>query len=265
MNILIVRYAQGAAGKFLMSLLMGSADVAHYDQKIEANKNTNTLMEYIKRSFKDLDNWLTNEPNPIPVWNLYWISAKMPRGEDQTYTEWLTKAQEEASAYFWDSVKQNKVILLQINKSTLPLAYQDCKSVAIVSDPKGLKFNRKAVWYKHYAVVDDKIHIKNNDPKYTGGGATMSKIITQFNNPIFSEQSVLSYYRNNIWSNETLKYFSDPTNFRCPKINLSSILDNEKIYDAVVKLCNDIDITPPDKDYVNQAHQHWINLHNFKH
>lgn len=263
MNICLVRYAQGAGGKFLMSLLMGSPDVAHYDSAVEQNKNKTALMKYITKSFNSLDSWLANEPNPVPVWNLHWISAKMPRGEDQTYSEWLVQAQEEATDYFWQCVNENKMILLQLNKPTIPLAYQDFKSFAIVSDPAGLKFNRKAVWYKHFGVVDGKIHIKNNDPTQHGGGQAISKVMAQFNNPVYVNETVLQYYRKNIWHDEWLKYFSQQQNFHGITIPLSSFIHKDQIQDAVKTLCKRLDITPPDQEYVADAFDYWINLHKF--
>lgn len=263
MNICLVRYAEGAGGKFLMSLLMGSPDVAHYDSTVEENKTHQTLMNYIYKSFSSLDSWLANEPNHIPVWNLHWISAKMPRGEDQSYSEWLVQAQDEATDYFWQCVEQNKMILLQVNKPTIPLAYQDFKSFSIVSDSAGLKFNRKATWYKHFGVVDGMIHIKANDPTLHGGGKAINKIIAQFDNPVYVNESVLQFYRKNIWHNERLRYFSQQQNFHGTTIPLSSIINSDTIQDAVEKLSKQLEILPPDQNYVAEAHNYWIKLHEF--
>ena len=99
-KFLLIRFNEGSAGKFLMSLLMGSDSVAHYDSTIEQPKDNQSLLNYVKRSFQGFDRWIATEPNPVPVWNIHWISNKMPRGNNQTLNEFNKQLELEASDYF---------------------------------------------------------------------------------------------------------------------------------------------------------------------
>jgi hypothetical protein len=263
-NFLFVRFNEGAAGKFLLSLLMGSQSVAHFNQSIEENKTNDQLLTYVYDSFGSFDSWLKTEPNPVTCWNIHWISNKLSRGSGQTTNDFNTQLQTDASAYFWKSVSLNKHILIVNNKIVPPVAYQNLAPVVIINDRAALRFLRKSVWFKHYGVRSNKIYLKINDPDMYP--EPTKSIMKGFDNPIFVDESVFSFYRRVIWDNPHTKFFASRDNF--PKnsifINLSEILDITKLVPAIDLLCNQVGTVPVNHDYIRQAHAHWIRLHTFK-
>ncbi len=259
-----MRFNEGAAGKFLLSLLMGSRSVAHFDQSIEENKTNDQLLSYVRNSFSSFDSWLKTEPNPVTPWNIHWISNKMSRGSSQTITDFNTQLQTDASEYFWKSVSINKHILIVNNKPVPPVAYQNLAPLVIINDQPSLKFLRKSLWFKHYGVKDNKIYLKINDPDMYP--EPTRSIMKGFNNPMFVDESVFSFYRRVLWDNPNTKFFANQDNF--PEnsifINLSKILDITKLVPAIDLLCEQLGIAPIDHGYLHQAHAHWIRLHTFK-
>lgn len=263
-KFLLTQFNEGAAGKFLMSLLMGSDSVAHFDQNVEKNKTILSLTDYVQKSFQSFDHWLVNEPNPTSVWNIYWISNKMERGATQSPKDFKKQLATEASEYFWQCVQNNKRILIVSNKTILPAAYQHVKPLVIINERKSLKFIRKSLWYKHYGIQDNKIYLKINDPEMIP--EPTRSIMKRFNNPIHLNESVLSFYRRVLWKNPNTRFFSDQDNFNKNSIfiNLSEILDINKLVPAIDRICKNLGISQVDHTYIQQAHAHWINLHTFK-
>lgn len=247
-----------------MSLLMGSNSIAHFDSTIDQNKNLNLLLDYVKKSFASFDHWLATEPNPVPVWNIHWISGKMSRGENQSWHDFQNQLNTDASDYFWSSVKNQKYVMMVCNKVQLPIAYQNLKNITIINDILSLKFVRKSVWYKHYGIKNNMIHVKINDPDlYPEPTKTIMK---QFNNPIYADESIYKFYRRTIWNNSCTDFFSNPQNFHNTKnlnINLTDILCDKKIINVVNQITDYLNADTVDPDYIVRAHRHWLNLHKF--
>lgn len=247
-----------------MSLLMGSNSIAHFNPSIEQNKNTDQLLNYVKNSFIEFSHWLANEPNPVPTWNIHWISGKMSRGENQSWETFCQQLKSDASEYFWNCVREQKYIMMVCNKIQLPVAYQNLKTVTIINDPRSQKFLRKSLWYKHYGIKNNKIHLKINDASlYPEPTKTIMK---QFDNPVYLNESVYKFYRRSIWNNPYTNFFSTPCNFSTEKnltINLSDILCQSNIVNVVNQITDYLEACPIDSNYIKLAHHHWINLHRF--
>lgn len=263
-NFLLVRYNEGAAGKFLLSLLMGSSSVAHFNKAVEQQKTHDQLVSYVQQSFGSFDNWLLAEPNPVTAWNIHWISNKLDRGSDQPLEEFNAQLLAEASDYFWQSVSNHNRILLISNKTSVPVAYQDLSPVVIINDQPALKFLRKSLWLKHYGIKDNKIYVKINDPKMYP--EPTKDIMKKFNNPTYLNESIFKFYRRVIWQNPNTNFFANQTNF--PKdsnfIKLSEILDINQLLPAIDCMCNNLGIENINHSYIQQAHAHWIGLHTFQ-
>ena len=92
-KFLIFRFAPGAAGNFVSSMLQCSPEVAHMSSEEQSNKPNNNWIQYFKKVFHDdLANWTYKEPSSvynwgtknifsqkclyIPVWNDAVTSAK---------------------------------------------------------------------------------------------------------------------------------------------------------------------------------------------
>lgn len=257
----------GGAGRFLTSCLMASSSVAHFDRGIEQNKTEELCLDYVKHKFTNsLDWWLKTEPNAIDAWNLSFISSKYPRGDNLSLDEFVANTKEQCTDYFWESIDSNKLIGINYHKTTNPVYFQQAKNIVVIVDPASVKWLHRANWYKHYAVTDQGIHIKINDPVYFN--SVMGRYFSQFNNPIYSDEHFYSFVKKNIINCKFKDAFLVKENFEhLPNvefINLSDILDKERFVENVQQIAKKLELQPISASFLESAHQHWDQCHNFK-
>jgi hypothetical protein len=271
MNIpqfLVVRYANGSAGKFLVNLLMSSKSAAHFEPTVEQNKTDISCIGYTQQHFVgDLDNWLIHEPKHSDAWNLHHISSNYGRGEQLTADEFLSIAKQDATDYFWESVNNGKCIPFVWNKPTVPEFFKSAKFITIIIDPDSVKWYHRARWYKQYSVKDNKIHIKEHDPKYNSTSVT--KYYDQFNNSYIVDQHPFSFIKQNILRSPKKLLFQNCDTFinqpiNQEFINLSDILNVERCRQRVYELCIKFNLEPISDNLITECHKHWLNCHNFK-
>jgi hypothetical protein len=268
-DFLVVRYAPGAAGKFLTSLLMASHSVAHFDKNIEHNKNSTQCIDYFHQHFPNvIGDWLKYEPKHTDAWNLNFLSMTYPRNDTLSQLEFNKMAVDNGSQYFWESVTQNKLIPWTTNKNTVPDFFKYSKFVTILIDEKSVKWYHRAKWYKHYAIEYGRIYNKTSDPQFHS--QTMHQYYEKFKheNKIFVDESFQSFVRTNIIKNPIKYIFMDKSNFNQPVdqvfVNLSDLLSVEKCIEAVNQICKEFSLYPVPRDVIIEGHRHWASCHDFK-
>lgn len=265
-KFLLVQYAPGSAGKFLISLLMSSKDVAHFDPTINQNKTIDNCTSYIKEHFtSQIGDWLKYEPRNIDAWNLHFVSTKYSRGHDMSYNQFIDTAQQEASPYFWEQVNNEKIIVTPWHKAYVPDFYKDAKIVTILIDKKSEKWFHRALWTKLYGIDDGKIHLKMNDPEFN---PPMQQYFAKFNNPTHSDEHFFSFVKREILKDQFKKEYTD-SNFSSSSnnqafINLSDLLDTESCVHNVARVCQELGIGLVPEDLVRNGQIHWNQCHNFK-
>jgi len=258
-KFLIVRYTHGSAGTFLTSILQSSLSVAHCDPEVAANRNKENYLRFIKKHFtKDMYHWLANEPRPQNVFNLHFISARFPRGDNLSSEEFLKLCQSDASERFWQAVDNNQSIPMIWCKKFIPAFFDNPKVVTIIIDKKANKWFHRALWYKKYGIRDQKIHLKDDDPYFNPCRAEHYK---KFNNPYLLDQHPISFIKKNIIKSEEKKLFSDAENFNdveCGEhVFLSEILDEDLLVKAVNRICKNLNLLPIDEGIIRDLFRHW--------
>jgi|694.fasta_scaffold154741_3 hypothetical protein len=265
---LLIRHAPGGGGKFLMSVLMASSSIAHFDSTIEQNKTDKKCLDYIKEKFtSNIDDWLKIEPDSIDAWNLHFISTKYPRGETLDIDQFINLANSEATNHYHNSLSRKKLICMSWLKLSVPEYFIGAKNIVIIVDKKSMRWLHRAHWYKHYAVSDRGIHLKINDPKYHHT-STMVSYARKFNNPIYLLDSPRTFIKENIINCGVKKIFSEPDNFKnlinkC-YVNLSDIIDENSFINLIKHITKNLNLHDIDQTFVRNAHKHWISCHNFK-
>lgn len=265
-KFIVVKYPPAAAGKFLISLLMSSVDVAHYDPMIENNKTSENCIDYIKNSFtSNLKDWLHNEPKDKVAWNTSFFSNKYDRGNSLTLENFIEQAKETCTDHFHNSVKNNKLIPLVWHKTVTAPFFAESKILTILVDKESEKWHHRALWNKLYGVKNNRIHLKINDPDYN---PTMKSFFNKFNNPIYSEESFYTFVKNNIVKNEFVDPFKNknniPDDVNQKIILLSHLLGENTFKKTIYEIFNFLGITPPDKKLIDFAYSHYAMCHNFK-
>jgi hypothetical protein len=261
-NFVIVRFAPGAAGRFLITMLMGSDDVAHYDSNCKTIKEK---LNYLKTSFtKDLDRWLLTEPSDKLAWGITFVSNKYPRGNNLSISEFEALSKEHCTPWYFENVALGKKIIIPWNKSAIPVFYKGA-SISIIIDKPSKRWFHRAHWIKHYGLINGKIHLKENDPAVHR--APLDKIVRQFNNPIYSNEKFISFVKKNVVGTDINKLFYDINNLEHANndisINLSSLLNESQCLNVINNLCIQLRLKLIDQTYLKEGFNHWRNLHSF--
>jgi hypothetical protein len=265
-KFLVVQYAPGSAGKFLLSLLMSSDSVSHFDPTVSQNKTANSCVQYIRDHFTgNISDWIKFEPNHVNAWNLHFISTKYPRGDDLTMQDFERLAQSEASEHFWNEVDSNKIIAMPWHKCNIPGFFQDSKLVAVMIDKKAEKWFHRALWEKLYGCKNGMIHLKMNDPDFN---LPMKEYFKKFNNPVYTDEKFYSFVKREILMNNSKAQFSLSNNFAASEnrifINLSDLLSLPGCTRAVHKICQSFGLAAIPDEIISAGWTHWFNCHNFK-
>jgi hypothetical protein len=265
-KFLLVQYAPGSAGKFLMSLLLGSNNVAHFDPVVDQDKTIDRCISYILQHFKQpIGDWCKYEPHHNSSWNLHFVSTKHSRGDDLSYRQFMAHAQQEASEYFWEQVANEKIITVAWHKTYIPEYYADSKIITILIDKKAEKWFHRALWLKLYGCKDGKIHLKMNDAEFN---PHMQQYFKKFNNPMYSDEPFFSFVKREILKNQFKKEYTDKNNFDNnifrSFVNLSDLLTVESCVATVNRICRELDFVSVPEEIVRSGHAHWVSCHNFK-
>jgi hypothetical protein len=265
-RFLLVQYAPGSAGRFLISLLMGSKDVAHYDPVIDHNKTIAGCTSYIEKHFiRQIGDWLKHEPSPHNTWNLHFISTKYSRGNDMSYDQFMLQAKQEASSYFWKQVVEQKIIVTPWHNTVIPDFYKDSKIVTILIDKNSEKWFHRAVWAKLYGIKDGRIHLKMHDPDFN---PPMQQYFKKFNNPIYNDERFFKFAKEKILKDTFKTEYMDQNNFM-PNINqafinLSDLLSVDSCVANVNRVCQELKIDQIPEEIIRNGQMHWASCHLFK-
>jgi len=268
-QFLVARYANGSAGKFLLTLLMSSKSVAHFDPNIEQNKTTEACLDYVCSHFiTNIGDWLKHEPKHSDAWNLHQVSANYSRGNSLTESEFLKISEQDATEHFWNSVTNKKLVPFVWHKLEVPEFFKHSKFITIVIDPAAVKWFHRARWYKQYGIIDNAIHIKEQDSSYNS--AKLKMYYDQFGLKYITDQHPYTFIKKNIINDPKKKLFQNASTFVDTVesqvfVNLSEILHVDRCVEKITQICNTFNIDPVHKDLIVDSHAHWLSCHNFKH
>jgi len=265
-KFIVVKYPPGGAGKFLISIIMSSRDVAHYDPDVENDKTPENCIAYIRNSFTPMiKNWMLNEPNDKFTWNTTFYSNKYARGNDLTLDEFVERAKTTCTEHFHNCVSKNKFIPLVWHKVNTAPFFADSKVLFIRVDNSAEKWHHRALWNKLYGTKNGKIHLKINDPEYN---LPMKEIMSKFKNPIYSEDTFYTFAKKNIINNEfAIPFSKDKEIVPQPNqkiIKLSDILNSSLFHSLAADIFKFLEIEPADEKVLKFAHAHWCSCHLFK-
>lgn len=167
--IIFVRYAPGACGTFLLTLLQTCNNVACWNPDLESckqNDNFDNLFYnwFITKYTKDLHKHITHEPHH--PYKLDFFSAKNPWGNDITEQQFIRLLAQNNDQLFLDNIQQQKYTALRLNKSCVPLFATGSKIINVVIDPASEKWLNRTRWVKLYGKEKDHYIVKEDHPEY---------------------------------------------------------------------------------------------------
>lgn len=267
---LIIRFAPGAAGNMLSSLLQCSPEVAHWDESQQKIKPKNQWLNYFQQVFPtDIDKWLYHEPIGRLKWGTRDIfSAKYPRGNELSVTEFLKLEQIHCNKYYHQQKSIGNYLPVFWHKECLPAYFENSFAILIRIDSGSLRWFDHAVYHKHHKIVQANrdgvlVQLLENRPDI---------VIKQFKyNAEFEKRwpTFRNFVRERISKNPFRSQYQHPESmprWHIPDlmVNLSELLCKDKILNVYSKTCDFLKITPVlSESELTLLHGYWIDLHNF--
>jgi hypothetical protein len=263
--LLFVRYAPGAAGNFLISILQTSNKLPCWDIQVENSKSTLQFEEFFKNWFSkcfqpDLENHIKYEPHH--PYQLDFVSAKHPRGDDLSVEEFIEELKNRQDQLFLSNIQCQQQTVMRLNKSNVPRWGLGNPIINIVVDSLSKKWFYKIRYIKLFGRDSNGWLSKENHPDYLL--AKFKKIqfrniyhfqISKFallKNFVIGESAVLPFYDYN-------KLLEPTSNQHCKqyKVNLSNLLDPSTNVDTILWLFEQLELGEPNKKLIEWACNHY--------
>jgi hypothetical protein len=264
-KLLFVRYPPGGAGNFLISLLQIDPQVASWDPELQRSKGTakfscNYQSWFAQHFQPDLDNHLKYEPHH--PYQLDFVSAKHPRGDELTRTEFVTNLQQRGDKEFLSNIDNNLFTVMRLNKPQIPVWGQEQICVNITVDTAAGSWFRKTRYLKLFGRERDHWISKENHPDFLKAKFKIVHFKNQyeFNMPrnkfyrefVAGEPAILPFY--NIDA-----LLAPPSNRSCDQMSipLSHVLDVEKMIQHLQQIHAIMGLDSVDQGLVRWAHNHY--------
>ena len=263
--LLFVRYAPGSAGNFLISILQTSNKLPCWDIQVENSKSTLQFEEFFKNWFSkcfqpDLENHIKYEPHH--PYQLDFVSAKHPRGDDLSVEEFIEELKNRQDQLFLSNIQCQQQTVMRLNKSNVPRWGLGNPIINIVVDSLSKKWFYKIRYIKLFGRDSNGWLSKENHPDYLL--AKFKKIqfrniyhfqISKFallKNFVIGESAVLPFYDYN-------KLLEPTSNQHCKqyKVNLSNLLDPSTNVDTILWLFEQLELGEPNKKLIEWACDHY--------
>lgn len=259
--LLFVRYAPGAAGNFLIAILQTSHKLPCWDGQVEQSKGTAQFEIVFKNWFskcfqQDLENHIKHEPHH--PYQLDFVSAKHPRGDDLSAEEFVEELKKRQDQLFLNNIDCGKQTVMRLNKPTIPQWGLGNSVVNIVVDKTSKKWFHKIRYIKLFGKDKDGWISKENHPDYLV--AKFKKI--QFRNPYCFQISKFTFLKNFIIGESAIlpfynytKLLEPVTNQDCNQyqINLSCLINPNTSVDTMIWLFEQLDLGTPNKQLIEWA------------
>lgn len=262
--IIFVRYAPGACGTFLLTLLSTAPQAACWDPHVQELKNSNNFAQHFLKWFKkkftyDLQNHLKHEPHH--PYKIDFFSAKHPRGNNIDQTEFIELLKQRNDLLLLNNIQQNKNTLLRLNKSVVPDWGCGNPVVNIVIDHSSKKWLHRARCTKLFGYHDCSFILKEEHPDFLKA----KNYNLNFGNKYQVHDTPLSFYKKYVVNDPVVQMFRDQqlitqhsSNAQCAQhwINLGDILNSVVAVDRIQQLADQLQLTV-DSSLIKACYQHY--------
>ena len=178
---MLVRYPNGAGGKFLISSLFLFDHIAHWKPEVQANDLT--YMTWFEETWPDcVSEWMRVEPNQ--PWHLDFYSRRLFRNNDLDKSTFNRMVRDQASAYFHRCWSEQLIIVDHWHKRSVPEFFSNAQFIEITLDEPSLEAykinvrNKVFIWDQERRIVISTM----DHPDWAWDAKTLNHI-HQYNNP----------------------------------------------------------------------------------
>lgn len=268
---MILRFAPGAAGNMLASILQCSPEVAHWSADQQCQKPNNAWTDYFRQVFTpDINRWVYYEPCGQLQWGTRKIfSAKYPRGNKISLEDFLELEQSQCNSYYHQQKQANRYLPIFWHKEIMPEYFKNSRSLIIQLDDASLRWFDRAVYHKHYKIIstrdDNKVRVQllENRPEIVPD-KFQTQVDFEKEWPSFRKFIQEKIYQNPYRAQYRLPHVMSSWNIPSMTVPLSALLDHEQIYHQYCGICDFFDISVClSKKECESLHAYWRGLHAF--
>lgn len=269
-RFLITRFAHGAGGKFLSTVLQTSRVVDHWCDIIQNHKQHELfaalVTEHCRRSFpQDHSQHLRSEP--MVPYNTDLYSVGYPRGDDVSLADYIDNAFNTGDCRLMRAIENGLLINLTFNKPSLPRFCHVSRAVTItIESAQELEWLHQTLWSKHFLVTDRDIRYLPSDPAYCN--IRSLPVVLQWANPYrFDLDQRQQLWRTMVVENEMNRWYHDPALFEpLDQINgidninipLRHMLDPTEFLVSIQGIFAHHELGTPDLDAIAAMHEIWL-------
>lgn len=224
------------------------------------------VLQYVKRSFpEDLSQHMKQEPMVPYSTDLY--STRYPRGNEVTLDQYLSHAIQIDDRRLLACIDNQLLINLVFHKPTIPTFCDGSNVVTILTTTENEKnWVVRALEHKHFLEINSQLHYLPADPDYCS--FVSLPVVLKYNNPykfdLADRERVLDQY---VVNTDTNHWYDDPEKFveydkehnlnNC-FINLSDILDAEKLIAEVERIFDHFHLGKTNSKLIRAMHDVWF-------
>jgi hypothetical protein len=256
-QFLIVRYPNGAGGKFLIASLMMFEQIAHWIPRVQYG--IWPYIEWFESAWPEkMSSWVTQEPNQ--PWNLDFYSRRWFRNNDQTEVWFNTQVEKYCSKYFFECWDKNLIIIDHWHKKTIPKFFCRSRFIDINLPSRCLDTYKNFVRNKLFLYDQERqIIISTMDhPEYSWNSRTQQNTKIFKNQYEFPVKDYDSWFYEHLVQQHWVKPFIDPveddTSFL--SLDFDQLLDVSGYIDIMLNL-SDIFDQKLDQDLLMKMHTIW--------
>jgi hypothetical protein len=269
-KFLITRFAYGAGGKFLSTVLQTSTRVAHWCDALERHKQdkmfADLCIEYCRRSFPHQHS-AHLQCEPMVPYNTDLYSVGFPRGDDVTLPQYLAHARTNKDFQLLEGMAQDQHINLIFNKATMPVFCHGSRAVTItVESQKEQTWLHHSRWSKHFLVQGSEIRYLPSDPEYCNF-RSLPAVLKHGNQYRFALDQQEDLWKRMVVENSMNLAYQNPEQFVEPdtqnhiqNINLAlkDLLDPAGFVACIDSIFEQFQLGEPNLELVAAMHAVWL-------
>lgn len=256
---LIVRYPNGAGGKFLITCLFLFKHIAHWDKDVQHGKVNH--WDWFQSTWpQDISQWTVVEPNH--PWNTNFFSRRLSRNNDLTSTQYNNLIDENASDYFFESWHQGRKIVDHFHKKIRTDFQHDSEIIDInLVNQHSIELYKEMIKQKLWLWDDaSKVATSTLDHPDFAHDATSRQHRLQFNNQylITGYNSYDEFFDNYLAKQEFIKPFmlTSTDTASILSINFADLYEFDRLVAGLEQLEQHYN-QPIDKDILKKMHVLW--------
>lgn len=256
---LIVRYPNGAAGKFLITCLFLIDRVAHWEPQVQTKSQDH--WQWFDQSWQqEIHKWIISEPNQ--PWEINFYSRRLDRNNQLTASEYNQLVKDNASDYFFQCWKQGLYIVDHWHKRSRPSWQLNANIIEITINKESLDAYRQLIARKLWLWDSDRSVVVStlDHPDYSHCDFNRLQRLSYHNVYEFTGYNNYDEFFNGYLMNQTFvkSFYQVGHDDSClASFDLLELFEYSKLKEKLTNIADQLN-SHIDLTLLNKMHQLWL-------